>query len=319
MTKRIALAGLLGLGLAAGAATGAHAQDAYPSEPITVLVGFGAGGMTDVSSRIIAEKLEANLGVRVLVENRPGAGGLLALDEALELPADGYTFVSFLSDGPFTSVFQDRPVDLDDWAILGGFMPQERVLFARTDAPFETVEELVAYAKDTPVTFADGGAFWSARVMEAFAKKNELNIRLVPFRSGAEGSAAILGGHVTLAETGVGTSAWQAGRSDGLKIMATLTPGGLDAFDMPDVPTFEELGADYVVKLQYGYAMRGDTPPERVEALAAALQAVVEDPEVQARLRELDLTPRWMPGDAYQELMVGVMGDAAELKAYLAE
>lgn len=319
MRRRSLLLGGLGLVLAAGIAVEAPRADDFPSEPITMLIGFGAGGMTDVSSRIIGEKLEEILGVRVLVDNRPGAGGLLALGAARDAPADGYTIVSFLSDAPFTSVYQDREIDLSEWTMIGGYMPQERVLFARAEAPFASVEELIEYARETPVTFADGGAFWSARVMEGFAKKHDLLVRLVPFRSGAEGSAAILGGHVTLAETGVGTSAWHDARAGGLQMLATLTLGGLAAFGYDDVPTFDQLGADYLVRIEYGYAVRADTPPERVEKIRDAVRQALEDPEVQERLTAIDLTPRWMPGDEYAALMEEVFDDARELKAYLEE
>jgi tripartite-type tricarboxylate transporter receptor subunit TctC len=304
--------------LVAGAlALGPAGAQSFPDQPITLVVGFGAGGMTDVSSRIIAEKLEEILGAKVLVENKPGAGGTLAISTVKEMPADGYTIVSFLTDSPFTSAYQDKPIDMDDWAMLGGYMPQERVLFASADAPFSTVEEFIAYAKESPVTFADGGAFWAARVMEAFAKQNDLNVRLVPFRSGAEGSAAILGGHVQLAETGVGTSAWHSAREGGLKILATLTPGGLEPFGYPDVPTFEEIGADYVLRINYGYAVRAGTPEDRLQALRDAFEKVVSDPEVQKKLEEIDLTPRYMPPAEYDELQRGVTSDAEKLKSYL--
>ena len=309
-----ALAVGIGLGLAA-----TSEAVAFPDQPITLVVGFGAGGMTDVSSRIIAEKLEEVTGTTVVVENRPGAGGTLAIANVAEMPADGYTVVSFLTEGPFTATYQERPIDLADWEMIGGYMPQERVLFARSDAPFETVEELVEYAKNEPVTFADGGSFWSSRVMEAYAKKHGLTVRLVPFRSGAEGSAAILGGHVTLAETGVGTSAWQAGRDGGLKILATLTPGGLAPFDLPDVPTFEQLGADYVVRVQYGYAVKAGLPEENLAFLRDAFEQVVEDPEVQAALSEIDLTPVYTDPETYAELMEAVTADADALREYLKE
>ena len=322
MQRRSVLMGAASLLLLAAAVAvaprAAGAQD-FPSKPITLLVGFGAGGMTDVSSRIIGEKLEQILGVRVLVENKPGAGGMLAVGAAAEMPADGHTIVSFAAESPFTSTYQGRPVNLDDWAMVGGYMPQERVLFARQDAPFGTMEELIEYAKGNPVTFADGGSFWSSRVMEAFAKKHELTVRLVPFRSGAEGSAAILGGHVTLAETGVGTSAWHSAREGGLKILATLTPGGLGQFGYPDVPTLDRFGADYLVRTEYGYAVRGDTPPEIVAKLSDALRQAIEDPEVHARLTEIDLTPEWTPPEEYKEMLRGITGDAEELSVYLKE
>lgn len=315
--NRLGIAALaLGVGLGLAVTSGA---EAYPDQPITLVVGFGAGGMTDVSSRIIAEKLEEVMGTTVIVENRPGAGGTLAIANVAEMPADGYTVVSFLTEGPFTATYQERPIDLADWAMVGGFMPQERVLFARSDAPFETVEEFVEYAKAEPVTFADGGSFWSSRVMEAFAKKHGMTVRLVPFRSGAEGSAAILGGHVTLAETGVGTSAWHAGREGGLKILATLTPGGLEPFGMADVPTFEALEADYVVRVQYGYAVKAGVPEADLAILRDAFKQVVEDPEVQAALTEIDLTPVYTDPDTYAVLMGSVTEDAVALREYLKE
>jgi len=319
---RRTLLGMTALGLIAGLSVGAgmnaSAQD-FPADSITMIVGYGAGGMTDTSSRIMAEKLEETLDTGVLVENKPGAGGTLAIASAKELPADGYTMVSMLTDAPFTAAYQEKPIDLDDWAIVGGYMPQERVLFAREDAPFSTFEEFVAYAKDNPVTFADGGSFWAARVMEAYAKKHDLQLRMVPFRSGAEGSAAILGGHVTLAETGVGTSAWHSAREGGLEILATLTPGGLEQFGYPDVPTLDTLDADYVLRIFYGYAVRADTPEDRLEVLRDAFKRTVEDPEVQERLTDIDLTPEWIDPETYKETLASVVADGHELREYLAD
>ena len=302
--------------LLATGTSGAAAQDS-PSEPITVVVGFGAGGMTDTSSRILAEELGKKLGVRIVVENRPGVGGLLALEEVQRRPADGYTFVTHLSDSPFTAAYQNKPLDPAQWTMLGGYMPQERVLFGRADNPFHTLDEMVAHAKDNVVTFADGGAFWSARVMEAFGKQNGLQMRLVPFKSGAEGSAAILGGHVMLAETGVGTPAWSSAKEDGLEILATLSPGGLADFDLDKVPTFKSAGADYVVDIQYGFAIRAETPPERIEILTKALHEVVEDPAVKERFKKIDLILKWTPPDEYAAKMKNVAESAAGLKAFL--
>lgn len=304
--------------LLAGAGTAVAAED-YPSEPITVVVGFGAGGMTDTSTRIIAQQLEKKLGVTVVVENRPGVGGLLALQEVQRRPADGYTFVTFLSDSPFTSAYQDRPLDFDKWVMLGGYMPQERVLFGRSDNPFHTLDELVAYAKDNFVTFADGGAFSAARVMEAFGKQYDIELRMVPFKSGAEGSAAILGGHVMIAETGVGTPAWTSAEDEGLEILATLSPGGLAEFDRPDVPTIKEFGADHTVVFQYGYAIKAGTPPERIEILQNALREIAEDPAVRKRFREIDLLLKWVPGEEYAKIMKQVAKDTAELREFLEE
>src|SRR5262249_61579301 len=104
------------------------------------------------------------------------------------------------------------------------------------------------YAKTSPVAFGAGRCWWCARVVEAYAKKHGLQIAVVSHRSGQEASMAIMGGHVMAAETGTGTPAWAAAKSGELKILATITPGGLAAFGMPNVPTLEQMGADYIVR-----------------------------------------------------------------------
>jgi tripartite-type tricarboxylate transporter receptor subunit TctC len=209
MLDRRRLLTMAALVIAAMPAAPASAQR-FPDRRITMVVGFGAGGMTDVSSRMLARKLEELLGTTVIIENKAGAGGTVAIGAVAQMPADGHTLVSLLTDGPFTAAFQGRPLNLDEWAIIGGYMPQERVLFAAKSAPFNTAREMMAYAKSNPITASDGGSFWSGRVIEAFAKKHGLEIAVVPQRSGQAGSNEVMGGHVTMAETGTGTPAWSA-------------------------------------------------------------------------------------------------------------
>ena len=294
----------------------AHAQQ-FPEGRITMVVGFGAGGMTDVTSRILAQKLEKLLNTTVIIENRVGAGGTLAINAVRQMSADGYTMVSLLSDGPFTAAYQGKPINLADWAIIGGYMPQERVLFAAKAAPFQTVQEMMVYAKTNPITMSDGGSFWSARVMEAFAKKHGLQIAVVAQRSGQAASTEVLGGHVTMAETGTGTPAWSAAKSGDLKILATLTPGGLAAFGFPDVPTFDKLGADYVPLQFYGYAVRAGTPEDRISKLRAAFKQAVDDPEAQAQMKRIDLTPGWIEPKVYEETLRKVAEDGDKMREYL--
>jgi tripartite-type tricarboxylate transporter receptor subunit TctC len=173
------------------------------------------------------------------------------------------------------------------------------------------------YAKKTPITMSDGGSFWSGRVMEAFAKKHGLQIAVVAQRSGHAGSNEVMGGHVTMAETGTGTPAWSAAKNGELKILATLTPGGLAAFGKPDIPTFEKLGADFVPRMFYGYAVRAATPADRVEKLRAAFKQAVEDPEARAKMTRIDLTPTWIDPKTYEATLRKVAEDGVKLRAYL--
>ena len=289
----------------------------FPDRRITMMVGFGAGGMSDVSARILARKLEQLLGATVLIENKTGAGGIVAIGSVAQMPADGHTLVTFLTDGPFTAAFQGKPLNLNEWAVIGGYMPQERVLFAAKSAPFNTAHEMMAYAKSNPITASDGGSFWSGRVIEAFAKKHGLQIAIVPQRSGQAGSNEVMGGHVTMAETGTGTPAWTAAKGGDLKIIATLTPGGLARFGMPDVPTWDKLGADFVTRMFYGYAVRAETPADRIERMRAAFKQAVEDPEVRAQMTKIDLTPEWIEPKAYEATLRQVAVEGEKLRDYL--
>jgi len=292
------------------------AQD-FPDKRLSIVVGFGAGGMTDVTSRMLGRHMEKALGVTVIIENKPGVGGTLAINSVGQLPADGHTLVSFPAEVPFTNTYHGKPFNLDEWAVLGGYMPQERVVFAAKIAPFSTFQEMVEYARKSPVTFGDAGSFWSARVIEAYAKKHGLQIAVVSHRSGQEASMAIMGGHVMAAETGTGTPAWAAAKSGELKILATLTPGGLAAFGMPNVPTLEQLGADYIARVFYGYAVRTGTPHDRVEKLRAAFKQAVEDSEVQKQMKAIDLTPMWIDPTTYEATLRKVSDDAKNLREYL--
>jgi tripartite-type tricarboxylate transporter receptor subunit TctC len=305
--------------LVASAATAqvgdAHAEQ-LPEGRITMVVGFGAGGITDVTSRMLAAKIEKLLNTTVIIENRSGAGGTVAINAVGRMAADGNTMVSFLSDGPFTAAYQGKPINLADWAIIGGYMAQERVLFAAKNAPFKTMQEMMAYARVNHITMSDG-TFWSGRVMEAFARKHGLQIAIVEQRGGQAASMEVLGGHVTMAETGTGTPAWEAAKSGELRIIATLTPGGLGPFGMPEVPTLDKLGADFVPRIFYGYGVRAATPPDRIQKLRTVFKQVVEDQDVQMMMKRIDLTPAWIEPTTYEEILRKVADDAEKMREYL--
>ncbi len=289
----------------------------FPDKPINLIVGFGPGGMTDVCSRLFADKMEKFLGQKVIVENKPGAGGYKALKSVLDGPADGYTFVSCSTSTAAGTQLLHRPIAGEKIGLLGSFMPQERVLFSRKEAPFRTFDELIKYSKKTPVTFAGGGSIWAARVVEAMAKELKLKIRIVPFRSGSEGSAAILGGHVTMAETGVGTGAWQSALKGGLNVVAVLTDGDLKEFGFPEVKSIKDYGVTYFARMYFGFALPVGVPEERRQRLEDALKHAVEHPDVVKKMKELDLKPQFLSAKDYRPIINAVLKEAAELAAYL--
>jgi tripartite-type tricarboxylate transporter receptor subunit TctC len=128
------------------------AADNYPSKPITFVVPWGAGGMTDVSGRLLADKFKKELGQPIVVINKPGASGVVGLKYGLKQKADGYTVVV----GPMTLAlttpyFQgSQPFNVDDISYVGSYMPQERVLFTTPDKPYKTFAQFIDYAKKNP-------------------------------------------------------------------------------------------------------------------------------------------------------------------------
>ena len=319
----IRLVRILGLAvvLAVGLWGTASFADDFPSKPINIWLGSGSGGMTDLSTRILADKMEKILGVRVLVENRPGGGGSIAQSAMLNAPHDGYVMTDFSTNHAAAAVLLNTGIKLADLAPLGSYMPQERVLFGSTSAPFSDMEGLIKYAKDKPVTFANAGV-WPSKVVQGFAKQKGLQLRVVPFNSGGAASAALLGGHVMIAETGVGTALWSAARgSNKVNMLTTLSnrDKGLASLGFPDVPNLAQFGADNVVNYYYGFTVPADVPPDRIQILSNALKQALADPDVIKRFKSVDLTPEWMAPSDYEALLQKVHASAENLKALLAQ
>lgn len=300
--------------------TPALAQDDFPSEPIRLIIPYGAGGMTDTSGRILATALGAELGQRVDVVNQPGAGGYLGMSEAMRADPDGHTIVAVTTDIFANTVLLERDeFSMDDVSLVGSFMPQQRPLYANPDAPWDGFDGFLEYARENQVTFADGGALWAGNIVRALAKQEDLQITIIPFDSGAAGSAALLGGHVDIGETGVGTPAWQAAKNGDLDFLTLLTDGDLEPFGFPEVQNVAELGGEHVMRMYYGLAVPGDVPDEIRQTWETALENVLNDPAVVERLEALDLTPVFMPADEYASIIDAVLVEAADLKAFLDE
>ena len=134
------------------------AGDAWPTKPVTIVVGFTPGGMADVSTRIVADKLQAVLGQPVVIQNKGGAGGMLGIQAVAAAKPDGYTAYGGsvsqpLAISPFS---KKKDVTLDEFEVVGGFLPHERALFIQSDAPYKTWEEFVDYVKKNPDTVSIG-------------------------------------------------------------------------------------------------------------------------------------------------------------------
>lgn len=312
---------ILGAALALGiAAPHALAQE-FPERSVRLYLSGGPGGMTDTTARILAPKMEEVLGVEIIVENRPGAASMMARTPMLEDGEEGYAFMTVSTEHTAAFAIDGTPFNIEEITFLGGLMPQERVLFASADAPFSTLEEMWEYGKDNPITFANAGP-WPVRVVQGMAKKRGIELRIVPFNSGADASAALLGGHVMMAETGVGTPLWLAARDgDEVNILATLSDAESPLADagMPDVRSLGQAGVENTAKVYYGFAASAEAPPEHVAILADALEKAVKDPDTAEQFAKFDLTPRWVPGDELAEMHAEVAEQVVSLGKLLAE
>lgn len=222
----------------------AVAQDAFPTRPITVWVGFPAGGGTDILTRALAEGAEKILGQKLVVVNKPGASGTVAMTELVKSKPDGYTLLSN-TDTPVTRSPHLRDLDYDpfrDVTYLLQFARYKVVWAVRTDSPFQTWREVVEWAKKHPgqLTFGHPGVASTPNlVMTRLAAKDGFTFRSVPFAGDAPAAGALLGGHVAMVG---GSSASFTGyvQAKRMRILLLNEKEGLEY--APDAPSLERAG-----------------------------------------------------------------------------
>jgi tripartite-type tricarboxylate transporter receptor subunit TctC len=278
-------------------------EEAYPVKPITFVVTTSAGGSTDWSARLIAEKFKEVLGQPVMVVNKPGAHGRLGMQYALSQKPDGYTvIVGMLNDHFVSAYFQEiEPLNPDDFLFVGGYMPQVGVLFTNPDKPYKTFREFVEYVRKHPDTVSVGsaGSRWALEVLKSIAVKEGLRMRYVTFRGGPEAATALLGKHVDVCDAGAGGPTFQAARQGKVIPLVSLGRGKVPYF--PAVPDLKDLGYPYWVGIEYGMALRAGTPEVIRKKLEMTLDKAVNDPELREKLIQIGLSPRFLDDKALKK------------------
>ncbi len=266
---------LLGLALAHGIAP-ARVDAAWPEKPITVTVGFGAGGTTDVAARAVGEVVSKHLGQPVVIENKPGAGGALASTALMRAAPDGYSLVANTST---TMTFDPHAAQLaytvDDFSYLAAIGEFPEAYIALPDKNWKTLADALAAGKDTGLNYASTTSI--DRVVSALiAKKTGTQLSAVPTRGGAEAVTQVMGGHVDLAySSGAYVPQAKAGQ---VKVLAVLGDKRIAAF--PDAPTLLELGHDLAsVNLIVFMAPKG-IPTDIRAKLTAAFAAAAKDEKI---------------------------------------
>lgn len=300
MTVRNRVAGLCSTFLAAIATCGTGAAQPYPNRPIEVVVPYPPGGNSDGSVRLFADRWSEFLGQPVVVVNRPGGGSSVGARFVANARPDGYTLLVG-SESSFLTVRLTQPTagyDLDSFTYLFGYGYGAAYFVLREDAPYRTVQDFIAAARQQPgtLTYASYGlGTFGQFAAELLWSRSGSQLTYVPFRSSPEANTALMGRHVNMS---VPASTFGLGSGSGLRLAATTAPARL-AF-APQVPTLRELG--YEADLTYTIAIVGPAglPPEVVQRLTEAhrLAYAKYREEIEHRLKALELVPVDIGGPA---------------------
>lgn len=283
------------------ALAGAAYADNFPTKPLTMVIGWGAGGSTDIQGRVLANVLSEQLGQPVNVVNRPGAGGGVALAQLANSRDGGYTFVfgtsMTVTFGPLSA---PATYDLDSFRYVAGVTLGQSAIVTGQNRPFSNWQELVAHAKSNPgVSYANQIAF-DRFLIQYIARQEGLNLRIVPTSGGAGMAPLILSGDVDFAYSG-GTHSGYADTGE-MPVLVSLADDRLVAF--PDAPTLRELGYEIDPGEIRVVMVPKNTPDNHVQRLAEALEVATKDPRFIEITEERILMPVvFMDGDAvYQDL-----------------
>ena len=278
------------------AAPAVQAQQNFPSRPITLLVGFAAGGATDTAARIIAKKLSENLGQSVVVDNRAGAGGNIAHQQIATAAPDGYTIL-LGSVGPLAvapHLVKDLPYDPQkDIAPLTMGVVFPNVLVVNPGVPARTLQEFVALARAKPgsLEYGSTGVGSAANLAgELLKQRARIDLTHVPYKGGGAAMPDILGGRIASYWSPPSTALphIQSGKLRPLAVSGiTRSP------TLPDVPTVAESGyPGFEATNWYAFVAPGKTPPEILERWNRELVKVLNTPAVRELLLEHGLEPR---------------------------
>jgi tripartite-type tricarboxylate transporter receptor subunit TctC len=300
---------VLGLAAAALAAPAiGRAQGAWPNRSIRLVAQFPPGGLVDTVARLLAPAISQVLGQSVVVENRPGAGGVIGTDVVAKAPADGYTLlVSHASVHVFGAATRPTlPFDpIADFTHMVHLVEAPNILLVRANSPFQTLEQYIAAARTRPVRFGSSGIGSAPHLLGAMlsAEANAPSLDHVPYAGSAPAMQDVLANNIESMIDPITTNVQQL-RDGSLRALAISTPQRLTAF--PNIPTFAELGYPKLTSAQWlGLSAPKGLPQPIVERLTAVVPPLLARPELAQRFVDLQTMPRTpVPtGDAFVTLI----------------
>jgi tripartite-type tricarboxylate transporter receptor subunit TctC len=265
----------------------------YPTRPVRWIVSFAAGGPNDIVARLVGQYLSEKLGQQVIIENKGGAGGNVGMEAVLSSSPDGYT-IGFVAPNNAinATMYEKMPFDfLRDSAPVGGMMLLTNVMVVNPDVPARTVAEFIAYAKANPgkLNMASSGIGTSVHMSgELFKMMTGISMQHVPYRGSAPAMQDLLTNRVQVTFDNLPGSV-QYIKAGTLRALGVTAGKRADA--IPDVPAIGETVAGYEAVVWYGISAPKGTPQEIIKTLNGALNAVLADPKLKARLAELGGVP----------------------------
>jgi len=299
-SRRIAIV-LIAMGISAIASIGGASALDYPTRPVRFVVGYPAGGATDILARLIGQRLSERLGQQFVIENKPGAGNNIGTEAVVNAEPDGYTVLlvnpaNFINATLYANL---RFNFVRDIAPVASFTRVPNVMTVNNDVPAKTVAEFIAYVKANPgkVNMASSGNGTSVHLSgEMFMAMSGAKMQHVPYRGAAPAITDLLGGQVQVIFDNM-PSIVQHIRSGSLRALAVTT--AVRSPELPDVPTVAETVSGYEASALFGMGAPKKTPPEIVEKLNREINAVLAEPEMRKRLIELGGEPLITSPDAF--------------------
>ena len=299
MSRALAGGAMLAFALSMLPQTRTHA-DSYPTRPVTVVVALAAGTGMDTIVRLYADKLAQSLGKPMIIENRPGGAGLVAMESVNKAAADGYTLGAATSAAMAIrpTLFKMLPYDpLKDYVPIALYVKSPFVLVVNPALPVHSVHELIKYLKERPgqLSFSSSSIGGAPHLSGEYMKqKFGVEMTHVPYRNSPQSIADVAAGHVALAfaEAGASGPLIKDGKLRALAVTSTMRLGAL-----PDVPPFSEAAGlpDFEAVSWHVLFARADTPKEIVYRLHGDMKRIMELPEIKGTIVNLGLIPHATP------------------------
>lgn len=313
LRRLLAVAGV-GLALTAcggnlGGGGGAPAEgEEYPSGPVTLLIGQDPGGSTDLIGRALADQVSEDLGVPVVVQNRPGANGAIAARELAGAAPDGQTLMVMVGSLAYITplaVTEDEAVDLADYEVVTGISQDDYVLVTSPASGFTSVADLAAAGR--PITFGTTGVGTGSQLSsELLFRQANIQSTAVPFDGGSPTVTAVLGNQVDVGSVQLGEAAEQIQAGE---LVPLVTFAEERVSYAPDVPTAVEAGFDVQVQQSRAVVAPEGTPPEVLERLGTAFGTAFGAPGYKDFNTQRLLTPNEVDGAALREQWSGALDD----------